>query len=120
MMKTDYANMVEKLMRMSVVLGVISLLASGNIYAGCFELVEVGDPGFTVIEKCGEPQRREREELKRTKSVEVLRGQESTRQIPHQPIVRERWYYDTSLNAATVIHLEDNGVTEKGRLLREE
>lgn len=112
--------MVEKRMRLSVMFSVLSLLASGNIYAGCFEMVEVGDPGFEVIEKCGEPQRREREEIKRSTAIEVLRGHESSRQTPHQPLLQERWYYDTSLNAATVIHLEDGGVTEKGRLLREE
>jgi hypothetical protein len=71
-----------------------------------------------VIEKCGEPQRREREERKRSSTIEVLSGGEVTQQRPQQPLLLERWYYDTSLNAASVIYLEDGGVTKKERLIR--
>ena len=98
----------------------VFLLGYGEVVAaGCIELVELGDPGFMVIEKCGEPQRREREEHKRTTSIEVISGSERGAQRPHQPLLLERWYYDTSMNAATVIHLEDGGVTKKERLIRQ-
>ncbi len=103
-----------------MVFSVLTLGYGGVFAAECIDLVELGEPGFTVIEKCGEPQRREREERKRTGSIEVLSGSESTRQRPQQPLRLERWYYDTSLNAATVIHLEDGGVVKKERLLRQE
>lgn len=88
--------------------------------AGCIEKVEVGEPGFQVIEKCGAPQRREREEHKRSATVEVVVGSELTQQRPQQPLVLERWYYDSSINAVTVIYLEDGGVVRKERLLRQE
>ncbi len=107
-------------MRLPVVLCAFFLSYTGEAYAGCFDAVQVGDPGFVVIEKCGEPQRREREERSRTTSIEVLRGSDVGRQQPLQPLLLERWYYDSSLNAATVIQLEDGGVAKKGRLIREE
>ena len=97
-------------------LGLFTSLSA--LAAGCLEVVELGEPGFRVIEKCGEPVRREREERRRKDSVEVVVGGETTRQRPHQPLLLERWYYDTSINAATVIHLEDGGVIKKERLLR--
>ena len=93
-------------------------LLSANAWGGCLEKVSEGEPGFIVIEKCGEPVRREREEHPRTESVELVTDSESSRQLPQQPKVVERWYYDTSLNAATVIHLEDGGVVKKERLER--
>lgn len=99
---------------------VLMVAYTGAACASCFDAVEVGEPGFVVIEKCGEPQRREREERKRSTAVEVLRGSEVGKQTPHQPLLLERWYYDTSLNSATVIHLEDGGVSNKERLLREQ
>jgi hypothetical protein len=99
---------------------VFTVISSGAAYADCFSAVQVGDPGFVVTEKCGAPQRREREERTRTSAVEVVSGSEINAQLPHQPLLLERWYYDTSPNAATVIHLEDGGVTKKGRLIREE
>jgi hypothetical protein len=98
----------------------ITLSITGTAYADCFDAVQVGEPGFMVIEKCGEPQRREREEHARTTSVEVVRGSEAVAQRPVQLLLVERWYYDSSLNAATAISLEDGGVTKKERLLREE
>jgi hypothetical protein len=107
-------------MRWRVTLFVLTATLSGTACADCFSAVQVGDPGFVVIEKCGGPQRREREERKRTTAVEVVSGSEIKTQLPRQPLLLERWYYDTSLNAATVIHLEDGGVTTKGRLIREE
>ncbi len=98
----------------------VFLLGWGElVFAGCIDQVEIGEPGFVVIEKCGEPQRREREERKRHSSIEVLSGSESTQQRPHQPVLLERWFYDTSLNAASVIYLEDGGVTKKERLIRQ-
>jgi hypothetical protein len=105
-------------MRWSVVLVVMSAVAGGTAGADCLEQVEIGDPGFVVIEKCGQPQRREREELPRSKAVELVRGSGVSAQLPQQPLLLERWYYDTSLNAATVVHLEDGGVMKKERLLR--
>ena len=107
-------------MRLPVLLSILLLGLSNRLYAGCFEAVELGEPGSAVLEKCGEPQRREREEQQHTSSVEVWRGSEKANQTPHQPLLLERWYYDTSLNAATVIHLQDGGVTKKERLLRQE
>lgn len=106
-------------MRWVGVLYAITTSITGVAYAGCFDLVEVGDPGYVVIERCGEPLRREREESARATSVEVLRGSEMAAQRPLQPLLLERWYYDTSLNAATVISLEDRSVIKKERLLRE-
>lgn len=97
----------------------IPLLASNDAAAGCLEVVDVGDPSYLVVEKCGKPQRRERDEMQPTKRVEVLRGTDSTAAIPSGSRVVERWYYDSSLNAVTVIHLEDGGVTAKERLQRE-
>ncbi|MCW8917212.1 MAG: DUF2845 domain-containing protein [Gammaproteobacteria bacterium] len=105
-------------MRWSIVLTVLSA-ASGAASADCLTAVQLGDPAFVVIEKCGEPQRREREERSRTNAVEMVRGGEVTAQLPRQPLLLERWYYETSLNAATVIHLEDSGVVKKERLRRE-
>jgi hypothetical protein len=107
-------------MRCSVPLFVLTVSFCGAADADCLSAVQVGDPGFVVIEKCGAPQRREREERSRTSPVEMVSGSEVKKQLPHQPLLLERWYYDTSLNAATVIHLEDGGVTTKGRLIREE
>jgi hypothetical protein len=80
--------------------------------------VEEGDPGYLVIEKCGEPQRRDRKE-RAARPIELVRGDEISAQRPVNRLVVERWYYDTSLNAATVLHLEDGGVTKKERLVRE-
>ncbi len=93
------------------------LALGANAQADCFESVELGDPAYLVIEKCGEPQRRDRKE-RASRPVEVLRGNEVSRQRPVNRLVIERWYYDSSLNAATVIHLEDGGVTDKQRLER--
>ncbi|MEN8170670.1 MAG: DUF2845 domain-containing protein [Pseudomonadota bacterium] len=105
-------------MRQIVILFTITLGFTGFAYADCFDAVQVGDPGFVVIEKCGEPQRRERDEYARSSSVEVVRGGEVGTQRPVQPLLIERWYYDTSLNAATAISLEDGGVSKKKRLIR--
>jgi hypothetical protein len=110
----------EESMKYRVALLMLLSVPVGSLYAGCIDMVEIGDPGFVVIEKCGEPVRREREELKRTSTVEVVRGSDAGQQRPQQPLLIERWYYDTSLNAATVIHLEDGGVSKKGRLIRQE
>ena len=107
-------------MRSVVILYAITLSFTGTAYADCFDTVQVGEPGFMVIEKCGEPQRREREERVRTTSVEIVRGSEVGTQRPVQPLLVERWYYDTSLNSATAISLEDGGVTKKERLTREQ
>ncbi len=99
----------------------VLLLGFGEaVSAECIDLVEVGEPGFMVIEKCGEPQRREREERRRSSTIEVVTGSGTTQQRPQQPLLLERWYYDSSLNAASVIYLEDGGVTKKERLLRPE
>lgn len=87
--------------------------------AGCLEPVVVGDPVFVVVEKCGSPERRERYEESHTKPVEVLRGNTSLREYPVPPKVTEKWYYDTTLDAATVITIEDSGVTRKERLTRQ-
>jgi hypothetical protein len=92
---------------------------SATASADCLDAVQIGDPGFVVIEKCGEPQRREREEHSRVTAVEIVRGSAIAAQLPLQPLLLERWYYDASLNAATVVYLEDGGVTKKERLLRE-
>ena len=118
MLKLFSINVVEIAMFRAVVFSLAAFASCQSASAGCLELVELGEPGFQVIEKCGEPIRREREERKRTSSVEVVAGNETTRQQPHQPLLLERWYYDTSINAATVIHLEDGGVIKKERLLR--
>jgi hypothetical protein len=99
---------------------ILALSAGGTAGAACLDAVEIGEPGYMVIEKCGEPQRREREEYIPTKKVEVIRGTSRIEERPVPPIVIEKWYYDTSLNAATVIHLQDNGVTRKERLIRGE
>jgi hypothetical protein len=107
-------------MRRFVFLCVITFGYSPALFADCFDAVQVGDPGFVVIEKCGEPQRREREEKSATKRVELIRGSEKSSVRPVQPRIIEKWYYDASLNAATVFHLEDRGVSKKERLLREE
>lgn len=107
-------------MRVKFVAPLMALLLSATAHAGCFDTVQVGEPGFVVIEKCGQPQRREREERPATKRVEMVRGTERASVKPLQPQVLESWYYDTSLNTATVIHLEDGGVTHKERLIREE
>lgn len=107
-------------MRWSAVLVVTGVISSGAAGADCLAKVEIGDPGFVVIEKCGEPQRREREEHSRSSAVEMVRGSEVGAQLPLQPLRLERWYYETSLNAATVIHLEDGGVVKKEHLRREE
>ena len=102
----------------TLVFSVLTLTSLPVLSGGCLELVELGEPGFQVIEKCGEPIRREREERRRSESVEVVSGSETSRKQPHHPLLLERWYYDTSINAATVIHLEDGGVIKKERLLR--
>ncbi len=107
-------------MRVIATLCVMALSYSVGAFADCFEAVRVGDPGFMVIEKCGEPQRREYTEKASGKRVELLRGSEQSSVSPVQPLIIEKWYYNTSLNAATVFHLEDRGVTKKERLLREE
>ena len=107
-------------MRRVVTLCVIALGYSTTAFADCFDAVQVGDPGFVVIEKCGEPLRREREERASVKRVEVIRGSEQSNVRPLHPQIIEKWYYDSSLNAATVYHLEDRGVIKKERLLREE
>jgi len=107
-------------MRGSLVWCAVVISATGNASADCFEKIAVGDPSFIVIEECGPPQRLEREERVRTTPIEVLRGAEAMAQLPQRPRLLERWYYDTSLNAATVIYLEDGGVTNKARLLRQE
>lgn len=107
-------------MRRAVTLCVIALGYSTSTLADCFESVQVGDPGFVVIEKCGEPLRREYEEKASVKKVEVIRGSEPSSVRPLQPHIIEKWYYDSSLNAATLFHLEDRGVIKKERLLREE
>ena len=107
-------------MRHLVTLCVLTLGYSGQLLADCFDAVQVGDPGFMVIEKCGEPQRREYEEKTSGKRVEILRGSEKSSVSPQQPRIIEKWYYDTSLNAATVFHLEDRGVTKKEQLRRKE
>ncbi len=106
-------------MRRLVVLCVMSLGYSTALFADCFDTVAVGDPGFVVIEKCGEPQRREYQE-KSPEKVELLRGSEKSSVSPAQPRIIEKWYYDTSLNAATLFQLEDRGVIKKERLRREE
>lgn len=106
-------------MRFPVILLVMASGVSATAHADCFTSVQLGDPGFVVIEKCGTPERREGEELSRSRAVEMVRGSEIQAQLPLQPLRLERWYYDTSLNAATVVHLEDGGVTKKERLLRE-
>lgn len=105
-------------MRWFVVLLVLTASCAGTAFADCFSAVQLGDPGYVVVEKCGEPQRREHEERSRRTTVEVVRGGDVNAQLPLQPLRLERWYYDTSLNAATVVHLEDGGVTKKERLLR--
>jgi hypothetical protein len=105
-------------MRWPAVLLVMSASCTGTAFADCFSAVQLGEPGYVVIEKCGEPQRREYEERSRRIPVEVVRGSDVNAQLPLQPLRLERWYYDTSLNAATVIHLEDGGVAHKERLLR--
>jgi hypothetical protein len=97
---------------------VAALSLSGAVFADCYEQVQVGDPSFIVIEKCGEPERRE-EEVRRSASIEVVRGSEVSSQRPQQPMVIENWYYNTSLNAATVIRFQDGGVTQKEQLVRE-
>lgn len=107
-------------MRVKLIAPTMTLLLSATAYAGCIDAVQVGDPGFVVIEKCGQPQRREREEHPVTKRVEVVRGTARTTVKPLQPRVIESWYYEASLNTATVIRLEDGGVTHKERLIREE
>lgn len=107
-------------MRVFAALCVMIFSYSASAFADCFEAVEVGDPGFMVLEKCGEPQRREYEEKTSGKRVEILRGSEKSSVSPQQPLIIEKWYYDTSLNAATVFHLEDRGVIKKERLRREE
>lgn len=106
-------------MRPLAMLCVMSLGYSTTLFADCFEAVSVGDPGFVVIEKCGEPQRRESQE-KSPDRIELLRGSEKSSVSPAQPRIIEKWYYDTSLNAATVFQLEDRGVIKKERLRREE
>lgn len=99
---------------------VLVFSAAGSASAECLDVIEIGEPGYMVIEKCGEPQRRDREEYIPTKKVEVIRGTNRNDERPVPPIVIEKWYYDTSLNAATVIHMKDGGVTKKQRMIRGE
>lgn len=96
----------------------MALLASSSVYADCYELIEVGEPASMVIEKCGEPQRRDSKEVYGQRSIEVVRGDTVGREAVVRPLSVEKWYYDSSLNRATVIHLEDGGVSKKERLVR--
>ena len=60
-----------------------AVFASSHVQgADCLALVELGEPGFQVIEKCGEPLRREREERRRSVRCRVrcVRYCESSRQ----------------------------------------
>lgn len=98
----------------------LALLVSLSAYADCFEMVEVGEQAATVIEKCGEPQRRDSKEVHGKRTVEVVRGDTVGREAVARPLYVEKWYYDSSLNRATVIHLEDGGVSKKERLVRGE
>lgn len=85
----------------------------------CFDKVEIGDPMQFVIERCGEPVRRERDIYLPSQSVEVIRGSDTLRRHPVQPQRMEKWYYDTSLDRATLIEILDGGVLNKSRLKRE-
>ena len=107
-------------MRRLVTLCVLALGYSTTTLADCFEAVQMSDPEFVVLEKCGEPLRRERQEKTSVKRVEVIRGSERSSVRPLQPQIIEKWYYDSSLNAATLFHLENRRVIKKERLLREE
>jgi hypothetical protein len=85
---------------------------------GCYEKVEVGDPVQYVIERCGEPVRRERDFSTPGKRIEVIRGSKTLSSHPVQPQQMEKWYYDTSLNTVTLIEIQDGGVLSKRRLER--
>ncbi len=84
----------------------------------CYDKVEIGDPVHYVIEHCGEPVRSERDIYSPAQPVEVIRGAETVQHSPAQPQRMEKWYYDTSLNKATLIEIQDGGVIDKRRLER--
>jgi len=94
----------------------ISLPASAE--EGCYDKVQIGDPVRVVIEQCGEPVWRERQEHSPGKSVEIIRGVDSLRTHPVQPQLMEKWYYDTTPDSSTLIEIQDSGVLSKQRLER--
>jgi len=85
---------------------------------GCYDKVEVGDTVQLVIERCGEPKWRERKVQSPGRSVEVIRGTNTFSSRPVQPLVTEKWYYDTNRDRSTLIEIQDGGVISKQRLER--
>jgi hypothetical protein len=107
-------------MKRATVLAIMSLIALPLSAAeDCLDRLEMGDPVQRVIERCGEPEHRERDMQAPGKSVEIIRGTDTLRSHPVQPQVTEKWYYDVSADRATVIEILDGGVVGMRRLQRE-
>jgi hypothetical protein len=103
-----------------VAVAIVGALTIMPVIAGetCYDKVEVGDPVQHVIERCGEPVRRERERHTPGKPVELIRGSDTLKSYPLQPQRLEKWYYETTRDKATVIEIQDGGVLGKKRLER--
>lgn len=107
-------------MKKLVASAVLALLALPAVAEEqCFGKVEVGDSVSRVLERCGEPVRREQKVTKAEGGVQIIRGLDSLHTQPLNPKVLERWYYDTGLDMATVIDIVDGGVSRVRRLVRE-
>jgi hypothetical protein len=105
-------------MRRLFILSVFALLSAPTAAVQCYGKVEVGDTVSQVVNRCGEPVRRERK-VAQSEGVQVIRGLDSLHSKPLNPQVMEKWYYDTNLNEATVIEILDGGVISVRRLVRE-
>ena len=84
----------------------------------CYGKVEVGDSVAQLRDRCGEPMRRERKATGAAGGVQVIRGMDSFQTRPLNPEIMEKWYYDTSLDEATVVEVIDGRVDSVRKLLR--
>ncbi len=105
--------------RLIVVTAIMLLALPAVAEEQCYGKVEIGDAVSQILERCGQPVRRERKVTGVAGGVQVIRGLDSLHTKPLNPQRMEKWYYDTSMDKATVVEILDGEVVSVRRLVRE-